>query len=393
VPETPDMLFDLHILPDGEGYRVKATAAYGEPAEALVAPPGEKFRRDLPFVQDILLQGSNANVNAARRGYVGRLDAQADRMSVQQMGSEIFRLLFAGKIGRLYEENTEIAKKKNVQLRIQLSVDDAPGLLDVPWEMLYDQSNRQHLCLYRPTSFFRTLDATPFPKSSEPPVRILCMSATPDSVGDFDFDPIDAAEEESGIRGSLDKRIEFHRTMSGTRQALKERLRQRLQNGGWDVFHFIGHGGYDADSAEGFLYVQEPGGAGVRALYGTKLVQMLVGPQATPQLVVLNSCLGAKSAPGHQFSSISETLIAGGIPAVIAMQFEITEVAAQVFSRGLYKALSEGATIQNAVISARQDLSDNGSEWVTPVLYMSCPDFSLVDPKRPPAEPRAGGES
>jgi CHAT domain-containing protein len=59
------------------------------------------------------------------------------------------------------------------------------------------------------------------------------------------------------------------------------------------------------------------------------------------RLVVLNACAGARSSPADPFAGTAQSLLQQGLPAVIAMQFEITDEAAITFSHALYAALAD----------------------------------------------------
>jgi hypothetical protein len=74
-------------------------------------------------------------------------------------------------------------------------------------------------------------------------------------------------------------------------------------------------------------------------------------------------------------------LIQQGIPAVLAMQFEITDQAAIVLSQVFYEALADGYPAEAALTEARKAIfaSSNDVEWGTPVLYLRAPDGHLFD--------------
>ena len=100
---------------------------------------------------------------------------------------------------------------------------------------------------------------------------------------------------------------------------------------------------------------------------------MLAQGQSTPKLVVLNSCDGGRADSSEIISSTGAILAAMGIPAVISMQYEITDDAAMEFSRTCYEALGEGRAMDEAVSESRMAIKlarDESVEWVTPVLHM-----------------------
>ncbi len=101
------------------------------------------------------------------------------------------------------------------------------------------------------------------------------------------------------------------------------------------------------------------------------------------RLAFLNSCEGARGSEGDAFSSTAATLVRRGVPAVVAMQYEITDEAAIEFSRDFYEAISDGLPVDAAVAEARTAVSTKSAlEWGTPVLYMRSPDGGIFDMRR-----------
>jgi hypothetical protein len=76
-----------------------------------------------------------------------------------------------------------------------------------------------------------------------------------------------------------------------------------------------------------------------REITRTELNYALQHP--TLRLVVLNSCNGARSPHIDPFGSLAHGLVQSRIPAVIAMQFKITDEGAIKFARELYAGLAD----------------------------------------------------
>ena len=82
-----------------------------------------------------------------------------------------------------------------------------------------------------------------------------------------------------------------------------------------------------------------------------------------------------------------------GTPAVVAMQYEITDQAAIEFSRYFYNSIAAGTPVDAAVARARRGMAiaiPNTLEWGTPVLFMRASDgvlFNVPAPVAPPIEP------
>ena len=102
---------------------------------------------------------------------------------------------------------------------------------------------------------------------------------------------------------------------------------------------------------------------------------------------MLNACEGARDGKFDALSSTAATLVLGGLPAVLAMQYGITDSAAVEFARTFYGALADNLPVDAAVADARNaiNLHDQYSlEWGTPVLFMRTTDgqlFTMEDAK------------
>jgi hypothetical protein len=88
---------------------------------------------------------------------------------------------------------------------------------------------------------------------------------------------------------------------------------------------------------------------------------------------------------------VAGSLVHRDIPAVVAMQFEISDEAAIVFSRGFYEPLAAGSPVDESLGAARLAmLAERGDdiEWGTPVLFMRVADGRIFDRDDGP-EPKA----
>jgi hypothetical protein len=99
------------------------------------------------------------------------------------------------------------------------------------------------------------------------------------------------------------------------------------------------------------------------------------------RLVVLNACEGARNSRIDPFSGVATSLVQFDIPAVVAMQFEITDDAAIAFSDSLYTGLARGMPIDAAIAPARRAIvgAMREAEFATPVLYLRSGDAVLFD--------------
>jgi hypothetical protein len=100
------------------------------------------------------------------------------------------------------------------------------------------------------------------------------------------------------------------------------------------------------------------------------------------RLAILNACEGARSARSDPFAGVAGALVQRNIPAVVAMQFEISDEAAIVFAGGFYQPLASGVPVDASLAAARLAMLAERSddiEWGTPVLFMRVPDGRIFD--------------
>ncbi len=107
----------------------------------------------------------------------------------------------------------------------------------------------------------------------------------------------------------------------------------------------------------------------------------MLADEVTLRLAILNACEGGRSSLQDPFSGVATSLIEREIPAVIGMQFEITDRAAIVFASEFYSALADGLPVDSSVAEARKAIyaDRNDIEWGTPVLFMRVADGRLFD--------------
>jgi tetratricopeptide (TPR) repeat protein len=255
---------------------------------------------------------------------------------------------------------------------VRLRLTDVPELADIPWEYLYNPSLNRFFALDDDTAIVRYLDV---PERVRPvtvtlPLRVLVMISAPN-----DYATLDVQQEWENLNEALAdlKRngiVELHLMEDASLSA----LRKQLTKGQYHIFHFIGHGGFDRQTEEGVLVMRDEAGRG-RFVSGQQLGWLLHNHR-TLSLAILNACEGAKADRADAFAGTGQSLVQQGIPAVIAMQFEITDEAAKTFAYGFYSALALGQPVETALTETRLTLfsEDHGLEWGTPVLYMRSTD-------------------
>ncbi|HZT98363.1 MAG TPA: CHAT domain-containing protein [Ktedonobacteraceae bacterium] len=360
--------FELEIgARNGDVYPVSVVrSAEGEANETMHFPFGEQtLATQLVTLQQFL----------ANPGPGDSLLPSPGEQSIQKFGEALFTALFTGEIGILYEVSRAIARNKGKGLRVKLRI-QPPELAALPWEFLYDPRHEQYLCLSDDTPVVRYLD---IPEPLEPltvdsPLSILGMTANPKDITD-----LDVAREQKRIEAALaGLQAEGLVQITWLTGHTWMDLQQALLRGSWHVFHFIGHGGFNATTREGVIALEDAAGQ-ARYLSASQLARLLADHHPL-RLVVLNSCKGAASSTRDIFSSTAATLVRRGIPAVLAHQYTISDQASIALSRTFYEALAAGLPVDASVAEARKAISLGGTpslEWGTPVLCTHTPDGVL----------------
>jgi hypothetical protein len=163
-----------------------------------------------------------------------------------------------------------------------------------------------------------------------------------------------------------DGRVKLIRLDKATLSELRSALRQHDIH----VLHFIGHGFFDETQQTGVLALEDANGK-PEAVRAEVLGELLHGNDAL-MMVVMNACHGAEGSSGSATAGIAQTMVAQGVPSVVAMQYEISDKAAKTFAGEFYRAFADGASIEAAVVEARKAIYAEGNdvEWGTPVLYL-----------------------
>ena len=366
MPEYQELRVRFEQIGGGADYRVFASGPAGEAA-------GE-FR--LPY-SSVELENLVLKLSRPRTA-VRRVDSPELEL-VRAFGGSLFEALFAGRVRDVYRSSLSSAQKEGFGLRISLALTGTPELMPLPWEYLYDDPAFLSISTWTPVVRYLDLPASRRPLKVEPPLRILAMVSSPSDIVQLDVDQERQKLEQALAPLVAQGGVEIRWLEQATLQALQRELRRDE----YHVFHYIGHGGYDRATDDGVLVLEDADGRS-RLVSGPELATMLAD-ETTLRLAVLNACEGARSSVSDPFSGVATSLVRREIPAVIAMQLEITDRAAITFACELYSALADGYAVDAALAEARKAIlaDQNEVEWATPVLFMRVPDGRIFDVEKP----------
>jgi len=372
-----DTDFRIELDRDGDRYRVHVRSPAGEDTAHVVLDPAELVG-DLHALQTSVL-ASAARVRLLRPVMSGL------EPPLRQVGTALFEAVLSGKAGALLLASRNEVERRGEQLRVVLRL--PPELAVLPWELLFDPHHGGYVC--RRSALVRYVDVPEpvRPLAVDPPLRVLGMTALPGTLA-----ALDAEAEQQRLVEVLAPLEEQGLVALDWVQGQRWEDLQGALYGGCHLFHFIGHGGFDADRGEGLVAFADAHGR-ARRVPASALAELLSIALPMPRLVVLNSCETAAGLASDVFSSTGAALVRR-VPAVVAMQFSITDDAATAFSGAFYQALAHNRGVDEAVRAGRIALTGwhtDTLEWVTPVLYMRSLDTHLFTLTPQPGRPFTRG--
>jgi hypothetical protein len=339
----------------------------------MSSPAGQGSARfDRPFSPDEVqaLQSHLSGEDPFDEGPAGLAE-------LKRFGGRLFEAVFADQVLSRFTASMALCRERGAALRVRLHLDDAPELAQLPWEYLYSAERNRFFGLSAETPIVRYLDLgldDPTLTTSAP-LRVAVILASPS-----DYDALDIDAEWRRIRSALVQQeargqIVVQRVENGTMAALRRHLRENQPH----VLQFAGHGDFDPDTRQGVLLFEDDSGRGQRV--AGEMLATVLGNCASLRLAILNSCDGARGDHANIFSGTAQRLVQQGLPAVIAMQFPVTDRAAIVFANEFYGSIADGYAIDAALTEARVAMNTSGAEleWGTPVLFMRSPDGRLFD--------------
>ena len=339
-------------------------------AHVLSSPAGEGDADFSSPFSELELENFYLRIGRTRHGtrYLGSPEEQY----VRDFGARLFDTIFRDDIYACFRSALDQVTAQEKGLRIRLRV-EAPDLSNLPWEYLYNSRVNSFLSQANDTPIVRYLDLPQPPKALavQPPVHILAVTASPQHYPKLDVEREWQNLSEALAEMEQQKLVLLERLPQGTMEALQK----RLQGADVHVLHFIGHGRFDNVSKDGRLVFEGGKHADGQLVSGSFLATVLHNHHSL-RLVVLNACEGARTSLDDPFSGIAQRIVQQGIPAVVAMQFEITDQAAIAFAREFYGALVNGSPLDAAMVDARLAIRglDNDIEWGTPVYFSRAPD-------------------
>jgi CHAT domain len=334
------------------------------------------------------------------------------REEIVLLGSCLYELLFSDKLSGVFLKALKNAQKRSATLRVILEFKpDARDLAEMPWEYIYcpDQTEkgkgfflaaRNSLILTRHVPLnLEEDDLKPGPR----PLRILIVVSQPSG----EYTTVKADDVLSQIEKLKDKSpgtIETTQLRQPTKKSLGEHLKKRPH-----VVHFIGHGRYgktgeDEDEQDGEERQEKVGQLILVSEEDLKSPVPIIDEDFAdcfsdyqPRVIFLHACEGAHTESYETFRGVALQLVYSRVPAVVAMQYQITNRVATSFANEFYQSLSEGKPIDVAVQNGRMRIgmrlderkrNFTSRDFGSPVVYLQSTEGIVIAEKGETADRR-----
>ena len=374
--------FLVEFFPDGDEYRVTVRCGLDDRrSREPFALRAEDIEELVPRTE-LAVYGEKVDRTRASR-MLGMEADEEDLVRVEEVGRELFEAVFDGPIRDFFRDCRRDYGSLRIRVKLDLGEPGQRALSRLPWEALRSPEGDEldFLAVDPGSPVVRDVAyeerVTPAPVEGK--LRVLVITANPPGTSRLpglvrEGDVIAESFDELQRNGVL----EYDHVENATLEAINARLRERSN---YHVVHFMGHGDYRDGRGLLHLHGHDDEGAEVDApVDSSDFALQLKGRTDGLRLVFLNACNTGVESRGEserQGVGVATSLLQAGIPAVIAMQYQMEDGAAVTFARTLYRQLAAFRPLEEAVSDARRDVltGEGGSRrrtdfWLTPVLYM-----------------------
>jgi CHAT domain/SIR2-like domain len=285
--------------------------------------------------------------------------------------------LFGYGVGAAFQTAVATSQSHGVRLRVRLVMGSSATVLHgLRWETLRSPTDGSTLLTNERVLFSRYLssqDWRPVGVLPRGDLRAIALVAGPSDLPAIDagrpLAPVRVDEELARAREGLAllSLTALPRAAAPTAANLLDQIRS-----GCDVLYLVCHG-YMVRGEPVLLLVDEDGHAA--PLLGSELIGQLRDLSRLPRLVYLASCQSAgagadrRSEDAGVLSALGPRLAEVGVPAVVAMQGNVSMTTAAAFTQAFFRSLDEDGLVDRATAVGRAAVRER-SDWWVPVLFM-----------------------
>ncbi|HME00223.1 MAG TPA: TIR domain-containing protein [Terriglobia bacterium] len=332
-------------------------------------------------------------------------EAVAREHELRKLGEAVGRVVFAGEIGREVAQALDEAGRGASQVEL-IFESGAARLLSVPFESAALPDGRAPALLpavfvWRRLAGKPRVSAHPLPG----PLRVLVAVGAPDE-GKTAAAVLDSERELQTIFDALEGARRLGNAYVRVLEVgSPDQIGAALSEGSYHVLHLSGHGN------RGVLELEDEDGNPVKATAADLARKIQESGHPAP-LVFLASCHGGLG--NAESASLAQGLLAGGVPAALAMQTAVSDWYATELAGRFYEELAraERPLPSRALALARRALEEQRkqnlargqwgmetlAEYATPALFLAGEENAVLDrglalePVREPPAPRSVGK-
>ena len=342
-------------------------------------------------------------------------DFPCSRPDLELLGQHLYRCMFgpadAPANASFQAALVELKGQRDLRLRLTVAFEpEANRLASYPWEFLHAPFGESGLFIAAPdTSQLILTRFVPPPlaiietlEPDERPLKILVVVSSPEGVAPIQPNALIAQLENMSRERSDEVNVVVMQTPSLTD------IETKLYPVGekpWspDIVHFIGHGDIIAGESslairmgkddEDELFMKTGARTPNATWIPTSSLLDIFDGDHLPRLVFLHACRGGAERRSYRgFVSGAEKFVRAGVPAAIAMQYDIASDEAEIFAQRFYTQLDLGMPVDDAVTTARRELAKrtrpktwSDRTFGTPLLYLQSTGAILLS--APPVAP------
>jgi tetratricopeptide (TPR) repeat protein/CHAT domain-containing protein len=345
---------DFHFRKQNEGFQLDV---YPRDSSQLLATANLNFPRSF-------LSGSELKqLDFDAKDPAGRVDR------LREFGRKLYQQILTPEVERIWLEQKQSNEFLVLCIRIAA---DANELEAIAWETLFD--GEEFITAGTKTTISRLpLDVQP--QAALPavtlPLKMLALVSSPLDLPDNSRLQMER-EQEILLEAINDPAGQGRLRADFEDEAKLEILEGSLETS-YQIFHFTGHG-IPLENGGGLLLEDAQGKS--RPTSVTEVLQSLQRGENSLRLVVLSGCQTSRTINMAGLRDMARGLLRRKIPAVIAMQFSISDAGGLKFAEAFYTRIATGRTLELAVHAARRAmlLSDDyylQADALAPVLLTS----------------------
>lgn len=322
-------------------------------------------------------------------------DAKNNRLTpakIREFGEELFKTLFdsAHQQSFIAEYDKAVGQEKFLLLQLEIDEQILPELAAYPWEFMRVPQHPGKPNIWLSTSGDIAFSRRRF--YGRPPVKrrnkerltvaLIISDPTEENLGKVEYQAVLESLRELTSKKTIELIDVIGISSNEGDSATPDKIAQ-LTRKNPDILHYIGHGRFvtkktsddnnDTEMEVGELALVDDITKGVfwvSADYFCTLLSSRTG------LVILQACEGGALSNKEAFVGVASTISQQNVPAVVAMQYEISNSTAKRFVEGFYESFVKDYYVDRAVQHGRLKIACGPTmfdrrDFAIPVVFLS----------------------